>query len=155
MSPPGDLRRIAQSMRRDCLALRVRQLNRRVTRIYDTALRPLGVTTAQLNVLVAVALGGAPRPAAIARVLDLEKSTLSRNLRRMAEHGWIDIGAAGGNGGGGAQEVRLLPAGRRLLERALPLWRAAQRRAGAEIHAGLIEALQRASGPAPAGARSG
>ena len=33
----------------DCLAARVRLLNRQVLRIYDDALRPLGIKVTQLN----------------------------------------------------------------------------------------------------------
>ena len=37
-----------------CLAVRVRLLNRTITAIYDDALRPLGLTVGQLNILVVV-----------------------------------------------------------------------------------------------------
>jgi DNA-binding MarR family transcriptional regulator len=131
-------------MRAECLAMRVRQLNRRVTRLYDKALRPHGVSTAQLNVLVAVALMDEARPTDIARALGLEKSTLSRNLTRMVEREWVEI-AAGERGA--EQRLRLRPAGRRLVEAALPAWRAAQRQAATELPSGLVAAL---TGDAPA-----
>ncbi|HEU4630990.1 MAG TPA: MarR family winged helix-turn-helix transcriptional regulator [Gemmatimonadaceae bacterium] len=145
MSPPADVQQIARAMRGECLAMRVRQLNRRVTRVYDAALRPLGVSTAQLNVLVALALMSEARATDVATALGLEKSTLSRNLERMMARGWV----AGGAGGGGAQPLRLLPAGRRLLADALPAWRAAQRRVAAELPPELVDALRR-GGPGPA-----
>ncbi len=40
----------------NCLAVRVRLLSRTITGIYDEALRPLGVTVGQLNILVTVAM---------------------------------------------------------------------------------------------------
>ena len=144
MTTTDDLQRLARGMRRDCLAMRVRQLNRRITRLYDAALRPHGVSTAQLNVLVALALAGEARPTDIARALALEKSTLSRNLERMVERRWIAV-APGGRGT--TQHLRLLPAGRRVIEAALPAWRAAQRRATAELHPELVDALKRSAGP--------
>lgn len=152
MPPSDDLQRLARSMRRDCLAMRVRQLNRRVTRMYDAALRPHGVSTAQLNVLVALALAGGARPADIAQALALEKSTLSRNLTRMAARRWVESVPAER---GTAQRLRLLPAGRRVLEAALPAWRAAQRRAMAELDPELVDALRGASGPSGAGGVAG
>ena len=46
----------------DCLAARVRLLSRTITGIYDEALRPLGVTVGQLNILVTVAKLGPVAP---------------------------------------------------------------------------------------------
>jgi hypothetical protein len=56
-----DLRVAAREVRETCLAFRVRRLNRRVTRIYDAALRPRGLTIAQFNMLIALGLGLARR----------------------------------------------------------------------------------------------
>jgi hypothetical protein len=39
---------------RECIAVRVRLLNRVITSLYDDALRPLGITVSQLNLLVAI-----------------------------------------------------------------------------------------------------
>ena len=40
---------------RDCIAVRLRLLNRVVTNLYDDALRPLGLKTSQLNILTSTA----------------------------------------------------------------------------------------------------
>ena len=72
MTSPDEVRRMAATMRRDCVGMRVRQLNRRITRLYDAALRPHGITTAQLNVLVALALMGEARAVDVAATLALE-----------------------------------------------------------------------------------
>ena len=50
----------------ECLAVRVRALNRAVTALYDEALRPLGLRVGQLNLLVAVARIGTAGPATCA-----------------------------------------------------------------------------------------
>ena len=47
--PPADL------IAGECLAVRVRLLNRTITGIYDGALRPLSMTVGQLNILFTVA----------------------------------------------------------------------------------------------------
>ncbi len=138
MASPDDVRRMARAMRRDCVAMRVRQLNRRITRLYDAALRPHGVTTAQLNVLVALALMGEARAVDVAATLALEKSTLSRNLARMIERGWISATA---EVTGAGQQLRILAAGRELVERAMPAWQAAQRQARKELSPTLVDAL--------------
>jgi DNA-binding MarR family transcriptional regulator len=112
-------------MAEECLAMRIRFLNRTITGIYDEALRPLGVTAGQLNILAVVALRGPVAPGLVARRLNMEKSTLSRNVERMRNHGWLGV-APGGSGR--QQALELLPRGRRLLEQSLPLWKSAQKR---------------------------
>ena len=56
----------------ECLAVRVRLLNRTVTNIFDEALRPLGVKVSQLNVLMVVAKRGPMSPGDVARRLNME-----------------------------------------------------------------------------------
>jgi DNA-binding MarR family transcriptional regulator len=143
MSESEDLRRVAEGMRTACLATCVRQINRRVTRIYDAALRPYGVGTAQLNILTALALAGehGAQQSKIAKALDLEKSTLSRNLDRMIERRWI---ITDGAAQGGAR-IRLSALGNRVMKRALPGWQLAQQRASTEVHAALVDAMTRAA----------
>lgn len=107
----------------ECLAVRIRLLNRTVTNIFDDALRPLGVKVSQLNVLVLVAKRGPISPGAVARRLNMEKSTLSRNVERMRTHGWLTVS----EGDSGRNQVLELGApGRELIEKALPLWKRAQ-----------------------------
>ena len=144
MPTADDTRRLALEMRRDCVAMRVRLLNRRITRLYDAALRPLDVTTAQLNILTALALGGDARATEVAAALAIEKSTLSRNLARMVERGWI---STTDESRGTGKQLHLLAAGRKLLERATPAWKAAQRQARRELEPALLGALD-ACGPA-------
>ena len=121
-----DVDRQARGVGQQCVALKVRRLARRVTRLYDDALRPHGLTVAQFGLLTALIRLGPTSPAALARALDLEKSTLSRNLARMAEHGWISNDeAAAGRG----VEIKVLAAGRRMFERTYPAWQAAQAQA--------------------------
>lgn len=102
----------------NCLAMRSRRLSRVVTRVYQAVLRPLDITPSQLNLLAAIELMAPVSPAEVGRQLDLEKSTLSRNLSRMSANGWIRS----------APTLELSPAGRSLLEQAAPLWCSAQER---------------------------
>lgn len=113
----------AEEIGRDCLAGRVRLLNRAVSRLYDTALRPYDVTVAQLNLLAAVG-ELEPVPAGkLADLLSLQISTLSRNMHLMEEMGLVEIAAAErGNG----RVISLTRRGARKLEELLPVWRTAQ-----------------------------
>jgi DNA-binding MarR family transcriptional regulator len=115
----------AEVIARDCIAVRVRVLNRAVTSLYDEALRPHGLRVGQLNLLVAVARMGTARPGDVCRVLKMEKSTLSRDALVMLRNGWLEVPESAGR----ARPLRITAAGRALLERVLPAWRQAQSRA--------------------------
>src|SRR4051794_10617387 len=113
----------------ECLAVRVRALNRAVTALYDDALRPHGLRVGQLNLLVAVARMGTARPADLCRALNMDKSTLSRDVEVMRRNGWLEVDEGAGRG----RPLRISPDGQSLLERSFPAWRQAQEQAGTLI----------------------
>jgi len=119
--------RIAQKIATDCLAVRVRRLGRVVSRIYDAALAPHGVTIAQLNLLAAIGAMEESSRGRLCQALDMEKSTLSRDLKRMEQLGWIRSSPGRGKG------IAITPAGSRLLTEARPSWEKAQQAALAEL----------------------
>jgi DNA-binding MarR family transcriptional regulator len=109
-----------------CIAVRLRLLNRVVTNFYDDALRPLGLKVSQLNILIVTAKLGVARPTQVCEILQLDASTLSRNVKPLQAHGWLEV-VPGEDAR--AQPFRLTPRGRRLVEKAVPAWEKAQRRA--------------------------
>lgn len=111
---------------RTCIAVRLRLLNRVVTNLYDDALRPLGLKVSQLNILVVTAKLGLAKPAQVCETLQLDASTLSRNVERMRANGWLE--AVPGEDAR-TQPFQLTPQGRRLIEKAVPAWEEAQRQA--------------------------
>ena len=82
---------VSQMIARECIAMRVRLLNRVVTKIYDDCLRPYGLRAAQQNILVAVSLMKLATPSKLERRLSLDKSTVSRNVERMRRRGWVEF----------------------------------------------------------------
>ncbi len=128
-----------------CLGVRFRMLNRVVSKVYDDALRPFGLRTSQLNILVATAKMGLARPAVISERLFLDVSTLSRNVERMRENGWIEL--LEDEHDARAHSLRLTPKGRGLLDRVRPAWEEAQERVvalvGEETGAALDAAIER------------
>src|ERR1041385_7305277 len=102
---------------RTCIAVRLRLLNRVITNLYDDALRPLGLKVSQLNLLVATAKLGLARPAQVCDLLQLDSSTLSRNVKRMSRRGWLEVVPDPEDAR--AQSFRLTEAGRQLLDRTL------------------------------------
>ena len=111
---------------RNCIAVRLRLLNRVVTSFYDEALRPLGLKVSQLNILIVTAKLGLARPAQVCEILQLDASTLSRNVKPLQAHGWLEVVP---EEDARAQPFRLTLQGKRLIEKAVPAWQEAQRRA--------------------------
>ncbi len=135
----------------ECIAVRMRMLNRVVTNIYDDALRPLGVKVSQMNILVAAGKMGTARPAEVCERLHLDVSTLSRNVERMKARGWLEVIP---DEDGRAQPFRLTDQGRKLLEKAAPAWKKAQRQAKRLLGEGIVDLLGQAVGRLNTDARS-
>ncbi|WP_045226795.1 MarR family winged helix-turn-helix transcriptional regulator [Methyloterricola oryzae] len=134
----------------DCIARRVRMLNRRVTNLYDEGLRPLGLKVSQVTILVAAWKMGTARPAAVCDALQMDVSTLSRNVDRMRARGWLETMP---DPDGRAQPFGLTAEGRALLEQVLPVWQACQAKAlalmGQDTVDRLDEAVRRLVAQAP------
>ncbi len=129
---------VADLIAEECLAVRVRLLNRTITGIYDDALRPLGMTVGQLNILVAVCKLGPISPRDLARRLNMEKSTLSRNIRLMEEDGLVQTRPGASLK---LQEIRLTRKGQGGLKAAFPAWERAQEEAKETLGDATIRAL--------------
>lgn len=120
----------AECIAAQCLASPLRLLHRAVNRVYDDALRPVGLTLAQLNLLVRIErMGEQASPSRISRALLLEKSTLSRDLARMEAEGWVKRRPLEGR----SRALELTTRGRRLVTEAFPRWEQAQATARARF----------------------
>ena len=107
----------------ECVAVRLRMLNRVVTNIYDDALRSFDLKVSQMNILVAAAKMGTARPIEVCAHLHLDVSTLSRNVERMKARGWLEVVP---DEDGRSQPFQLTSQGWKLLEKAIPAWSEAQ-----------------------------
>ncbi len=123
---------------RSCHVARIRMLNREVTGIYDDALRPLGVKVSQANVLTAIAKLEPVSPRVIGKLLRIEKSTLSRNLERLRAPGWIRVLSCDDKR---SHRLEVTAKGRRLLEKALPRWKQAQKDAESLLGKRTVQAI--------------
>jgi DNA-binding MarR family transcriptional regulator len=133
-------RSAAEVLAGECLAVRVRTLNRALGALYDEALRPLGLRVGQLNLLAAVGRLGTAKPGDLCRVLRMDKSTLSRDVELLRRRGWLEVGDSPD---ARARPLRLTAEGLARLESALPAWREAQEKAVALLGAEGKEALGR------------
>src|SRR6187431_3554466 len=125
----------------ECVAVRLRMLNRLITNIYDNALRPLDLKVSQMNILVAAAKMATVRPLEICEYLHLDVSTLSRNVERMKVRGWLEVVP---DEDGRSQPFQLTPQGRKLLEKAIPAWSEAQQQVKKVLGDGFVDQLNQA-----------
>jgi DNA-binding MarR family transcriptional regulator len=88
-----------------------------VTGFYDDALRPLGLKVRQLRILIVTARLGLAQPAQVCEILQLDTSTLSRNVKPLQAHGWLEVAP---DEDARAQPFRLTAQGNRLIEKAVP-----------------------------------
>jgi DNA-binding MarR family transcriptional regulator len=115
-----------ETISKTCIAVRLRLLNRVITNFYDDALRPLGLKVSQLNILIVTARLGLARPAQVCEILQLDVSTLSRNVKPLQSHGWLEVVP---EEDARSQPFRVTAQGKRLIEKAIPAWEKAQQQA--------------------------
>ena len=138
-----------------CTCARLRKLTRRLTRIYDAHLAAQAIKVTQYS-LLANAARGERTVSEFATELEMDRSTLSRNLAPLAAQGWVNVSIGADPR---SRSISVTAAGRRKLKAALPLWRKAQcevesilGEAGVgELHRKIERAL--AALPSPSGKR--
>jgi DNA-binding MarR family transcriptional regulator len=132
--------KLAAEVVSDCIVTRLRLATRVVTKVYDDALRPFGLTVSQMALLAVAAEGGVIRQAEVGARLQLDDSTLSRNLERMRTKGWLEEVA---EADARVHTHQLTESGHALLEQVVPAWRAAQQRAHELLGESGVKALRR------------
>ncbi len=76
-----------------CTCYRVRRLARRVTQIYDRVLAPSGLRVTQFALLARMAHDGPLAISALAAALDMDRTTLTRNLKPLVDAGLVELRA--------------------------------------------------------------
>jgi DNA-binding MarR family transcriptional regulator len=76
-----------------CTNLKLRQLGRMVTRHYDRYVAEAGLKNTQYALLSHVVKLGPIRPGDLAKRMQMDASTLTRNLRVLAAQAWLTVGA--------------------------------------------------------------
>ena len=129
-----------------CLCHHTRRAARAVTRIFDEALLPVGLQASQFNILAAIGARDPTSVGELGRLLAMDRTTLSRNLKPLKEIGYI---TAEGGSGRRPDALTLTRDGSAILARASLLWRAAQgqltQRLGSNQASVLLQALEAAT----------
>ena len=124
---------------RNCIATRLRMADRVITKLYDDALRPLGLKVTQMAMLVVAEDRGLIRQSEVGAELKLDDSTLSRNLELMRANEWLEEVSADD---ARVHSYRLTQKGRILFDQALPAWRKAQGEAIRLLGDAAVQALR-------------
>ena len=102
-----------------CAALKARMAARSLTRLYDEALKPVGLKVTQFTLLAAIKHGMPESISHLAELLAIERTTLTRNLGLLESKGLIEVGPEGYRR---ARSMGLTAEGEKILKRAIPLW---------------------------------
>ena len=103
------------------MCLNARKLARTLTNRYDEALKPSGLKMTQFSVLAHVRAFGEIGLSELADAMDLDQTTLSRNVELLRRDGFLAVAKSGHR-----RLIVLIPACDAFLQRAYPLWEAAQ-----------------------------
>jgi DNA-binding MarR family transcriptional regulator len=113
-----------------CTNFKLRQLVRRVSQLYDAELARCGLKVTQYSLLTHVLKLGPIRPTDLARAMQLDASTLSRNLQPLVAAGWLEVGEGAD---ARSRMVRITQAGRDKRQEAQRRWRVAQEQLNASL----------------------
>ena len=106
-----------------CTCFNIRRASRAVTQFYDQIMAPSGIKATQFTMLGAVAMMGSPSVTALSQQLNLDRTTLTRNLKVLVKMGLITISR-----GEDRRERVVTPTefGLTTIKEATPAWQEAQ-----------------------------
>ncbi len=91
-----------------------------LARRFDEALRPVGLTNGQFSLLISLNRPEPPAMAPVARLLAMDRTTLTAALKPLERRGLVTIGV--GTEDRRNRRLSLTQAGRDLLADAVPIW---------------------------------
>jgi DNA-binding MarR family transcriptional regulator len=139
--PPRRLRTDAVALVESCAGLASRVVARRITQFLEREIVSGGLTLAQLGLMAQIAAAPDDTIGALAHRTGLDQSTLSRNLRGLESEGLVEIAIVENDLR--RRAVWLTETGARRLEKAIPIWRAANEKLSRRISTDLVSRLAR------------
>src|SRR5580658_8732426 len=115
-----------------CACADVRRVARKLTSMYDSGLAPAEITITQYSLLANIGRTGQLSHTVLADKLGMDRTTLTRNLRPLIKAQWVAVTS----GEDRRQHLlQLTAAGKKKLNRSIPLWEKVQGRFVSEIGA--------------------
>jgi DNA-binding MarR family transcriptional regulator len=120
--PPQDEPSFATTLfvRDACLCLHVQRAARALAKRFDDVLRPAGLTSGQFSLLMSLNRPQPPAIGDVSRLLAMDRTTLTANLKPLQRRGLIDVRIDSADKR--RRVLVLTEAGRSVLAVALPLW---------------------------------
>ncbi len=138
MVKPLTAKAVASATPRGCTNLKLRQLTRRVSQHYDRIVGAAGLKTTQYSLLSHVTRLGPARPGDIAEAMEMDASTLTRNLQPLVANGWVEVGPGPD---GRSRRVAVTAAGKAKQVEAQREWKRAQIALNARLGEARVVAL--------------
>jgi DNA-binding MarR family transcriptional regulator len=109
-----------------CYCAATRRVARRLTRFYEAELRSVGMSATQFELMANLRGRPGVSQSELAAAMDVDQTTLSRNLKLLVGWGWVSVGASATDGR--RSEYALSAEGLRAFGRAVPCWERAMER---------------------------
>lgn len=122
-----------------CFCGRMLLAARAMARLYNDELRHANMEATQFGILRMIAHLGPMTQNELGERLAAGKTTISRNLKLLARHGWIEVSEGEDRR---CRIVSLTSAGRKQLRKAQPCWERAQQRMRTAMPEAQLKALQ-------------
>lgn len=107
-------------VRDNCLCLHLQRAARTTARMFDDALRPVGITSGQFSLLMSLNRPAPPLMGEVAALLAMDRTTLTAMLKPLQRRELLDVRTDEADRRG--KRLVLLPEGRALLAQAVPIW---------------------------------
>jgi DNA-binding MarR family transcriptional regulator len=104
-----------------CLCLHVQRAARALARRFDDALRPIGLTNGQFSLMMSLNRPQPPDMGAVASLLGMDRTTLTAAIKPLQRRRLLKVRVNSEDRR--SRALTLTPEGRRLLARAVPVWR--------------------------------
>jgi DNA-binding MarR family transcriptional regulator len=108
-------------VRDTCLCFHLQRAARALARRFDEELRPLGLTSGQYSLMMALNQPTPPTIGSIASVLGADRTTLTAALKPLQRRRLVTVMVDANDKR--SRRLKLAPSGRALLARAVPVWR--------------------------------
>jgi DNA-binding MarR family transcriptional regulator len=116
---------VTHDVRDTCLCLHTQRAARALARRFDEALAQVELTSGQFSLLVAINRPSPPTIGDVAGTLAMDRTTLTANLKPLQRRGLVKIEVDEADRR--SRLLALTAAGRRLLIKAIPIWRRTHR----------------------------
>ena len=120
---------VTHEVRDACVCMHLQRTARAVARLFDDAFRPIGINNGQFSILMSLNRPDPPRISDVARLLDMDRTTLTAAIKVLERKGLMKAQADPGDRR--TRRLTLTEAGKAILVQAVPVWRETLSKLGA------------------------